>query len=237
MSATLRALLWTDPLILFATALLGTVSILVSLFDRSGRLQHRIARAWARAVVRIAGIDLQIEGKHRLERAAPYVFAANHRSLLDIPVALASIPGEFRFLANDYLFNWPFVGQHLRRAGHLPVVRANPRESLRSMTAAARAASNLGLSIVLFPEGGRTTGEMGEFRDGAAYIAIKAGVPLVPVALVGMTAVLPMGSVIPRPGPVCVRFGEPIPTDGLTLHARAPLTEQLYHAVVQLHGA
>jgi 1-acyl-sn-glycerol-3-phosphate acyltransferase len=199
-------------------------------------VQHRVARTWARAVLWIAGIELYVEGAGKIAPGTRYVFAANHRSLLDIPVALASLPGEFRFLANDYLFRWPFIGIHLRRAGHLAVAPGNPRESLKTMTAAARAVEQRGVSLVLFPEGGRTRGEMSPFREGAAYIAIKAAAPLVPVALVGTTHVLPMGSLMVRSGVVRVRIGDPIATSGLTLRDRTALTERLYEAVVGLHS-
>jgi 1-acyl-sn-glycerol-3-phosphate acyltransferase len=234
MTAKLRALLIADPLIVFTTAIMGTISLAVSLFDSSGRVQHRVARAWARMLLRIAGVQLEIEGLDKLAPGGCYVFAVNHRSFMDIPVVLASIPAEFRFLANDYLFNVPFIGYHLRRAGHLPVTQSNPRESLRTMTGAARVVERRGISVLLFPEGARTTGEMRPFRDGAAYIAIKAGVPLVPVSLSGMTQILPVGSVIVRGGRVRMRVGDPIPAADLTLRDRCALTERLYSAVCEL---
>jgi 1-acyl-sn-glycerol-3-phosphate acyltransferase len=104
------------------------------------------------------------------------------------------------------------------------------------MSGAARAIRNSGASILLFPEGGRTHGEMKPFRDGAAYIAIKAGVPLVPVAMIGVRDVLPLGSGFVVGGPVKVKIGDPIPAGGLTLHDRAALTQQLRDAVMELCG-
>jgi 1-acyl-sn-glycerol-3-phosphate acyltransferase len=236
MLVKLRALLVTDPLILLATAMMGAVSLAVSLFDEGGRRQHRVAQAWGRMLTVIGGIRLQVDGLEKIACGGPFVFAANHRSLMDIPLALAAIPAQFRFLANDYLFNWPFIGYHLRRAGHFPVARADARESLKSMSAAAHAIGSRGVSILLFPEGGRTHGEMKAFRDGAAYIAIKAGVPLVPVAMIGVREVLPLGSSFVAGGPVRLRLGDPIPTMNLTLRDRAALTRRLYEAVMELYG-
>jgi 1-acyl-sn-glycerol-3-phosphate acyltransferase len=236
MLAKARALLITDPLILASIAAMGAVSLVVSFFDAGGRRQHRVAQTWARMLLKIAGVRLDVGGLERIAAGGVYVFAANHRSFIDIPVALASIPSQFRFLANDYLFNWPFIGYHLRRAGHFPVAQADARESLKTMSAAARAAGEQRVSIFLFPEGGRTDGEMMPFRDGAAYIAIKAGIPLVPVAMIGVRPVLPRGSAIVTGGLVKVRIGEPIRTRSLTLRDRAAVTQQLYEAVAELHG-
>lgn len=234
MFGRLRALLITDPLILLTTAVMGTLSLLVSFWDENGQRQHRVAQFWGRMLISIGRIRLQVDGLEKLQPEDTYVFASNHRSLMDIPVSLSAIPLPFRFLANDYLWRWPFVGMHLRRAGHFPVAPANARESLKSMSAAARAIARSRVSILLFPEGGRTHGEMKPFRDGAAYIAIKAGVPLVPVAMIGVREVLPLDSGYVMGGPVTVRIGEPISTRGLGLHDREALTRQLYEAVTDL---
>jgi 1-acyl-sn-glycerol-3-phosphate acyltransferase len=230
----LRAILITDPLILLATAVMGSVSVLVSLFDPTGRAQHRIARAWSRMLLWISRAHVRVEGLEKISPGGRYVFAANHRSLMDIPMLLPTIPVEFRFMANHYLFKWPFIGYHLARAGHLAVNQGSVRDSLRSMSDAARVIATRGISVVIFPEAGRTEGELRPFKDGAAYIAIKAGVPLVPLGLTGMREILPIGSAFVTGGPVRMRIGDPIPTAGLTLHDRAALTQRLYGAVADL---
>lgn len=232
----IRALLITDPLIILATMLMGSISLLVSLFDSSGRGQHRVARGWSRMLLRISGVKVDVEGLEKIAPGGSYVFIANHRSFMDIPVILPHISVEFRFLANKNLFSVPFIGYHLKRAGHLPVDNANPRESLKSMSEAARVIQQRGISILVFPEGGRTEGELKPFKDGAAYIAIKAGVPIVPVALLGMREILPMGSIYVRGGHVRMRIGDPIPTVHLTLQERAQLSRQLRDCVADFHG-
>src|SRR5262249_30024770 len=165
-----------------------------------------------------------------------YVFVANHRSLMDTPVVLAHIPVQFRFLAKKGLFLIPILGTHLRRAGHLPVVKDDPRASLKSMSDAARIIRERGLSVLLFPEGGRSHGKLQEFKEGAAYIAIKAGVPAVPVAMTGTRQVLPMGSMQIMSGIVGLRIGDPIPTANLTLKDRSSLTLTLRERVAELLG-
>ncbi len=237
MLSAIRAILILDPLILLATALMGTVSAVVSFFDSSGRTQHRVARAWARMLLRIAGARVRIEGLERLVPGSSCVIVANHLSFMDIPAILAHMPVEIRFLAKRSLFKVPFIGYHLRRAGHLPVEREDVRASLKTMAEAAQMIRSRGISVLIFPEGGRSPHAMREFREGAAYIAIKAGAPVVPVGLDGTRQILPMGSIHMRPGEVVLRIGQPIQTAGLKIHDRRALTEELQRRVAELAGA
>jgi 1-acyl-sn-glycerol-3-phosphate acyltransferase len=153
---------------------------------------------------------------------------------MDIPALLANLPPQFRFFAKKGLFRIPFLGTHLRRAGHLPVDRSSVRASLKSMSQGARVIAERHISVLLFPEGGRAPEGLREFKEGAAYIAIKAGVPAVPIAIVGMRALLPMGSIHIRRGTATLRVGDPIPTAGLKLADRERLNERLYREVAEL---
>jgi 1-acyl-sn-glycerol-3-phosphate acyltransferase len=233
----LRALLISDPWILAWTALMGLLSFLASFFDRTGVTQHRMARVWARWLLRGAGVRVQTRGLEQIDPTGSYVFAANHASYLDTPAILANIPVEFRFLAKRELFKIPAIGTHLDRAGHIPVDRDDPRASVRTMTEAARIIRERGISVLIFPEGGRSAdGELKDFRDGAAYIAIKAGVPLVPVAIAGTHRLLPPGSALVKAGAAFVHIGQPIPVHAFTLKDRAALTRRAQEAVAELLG-
>jgi len=232
----LRSLLFTDPLIILVTIAFGTVSFIVSFFDSTGRLPNKLARPWGRWLLRVARVRLTVEGVEKIDPQQSYVFVANHRSYMDIPAILASIPVEFRFYAKQGLFLVPFLGTHLKRAGHLPVVRGDARASVKSMTLGAHLIQERKISMLLFPEGGRSRGGMREFKEGAAYIAIKAGVPIVPLGLTGTRYVLPMGSNYVRGGPVILKIGDPIPTAGMKLQDRGQLTETLSRQVAELAG-
>jgi 1-acyl-sn-glycerol-3-phosphate acyltransferase len=232
----LRAALVTDPLIVLVTIAMGTLSLATSLFDSSGRAQHAVARLWARMLLAIGGVRVRVEGLERISAEASYVFVSNHLSYMDTPLVVAHIPAQFRFLAKKGLFKVPFIGYHLKRAGHIPVPRGDARASLRTMSEAARIVRERGVSVLVFPEGGRAPGAMREFKAGAAYIAIKAGVPAVPVGIVGTRQILPMDSLLVRGGEVRLRIGEPIPTVGLTIHDHRQLTERLREAVLGLAG-
>jgi len=230
----LRSLLFSTPLIALATVVMGTLSLLASLVDRTGRTQHRLARIWGRMLLGASFIRVRTEGLEKLDRNATYVFVANHASYMDIPALLTCLPFQFRFFAKTGLYKIPFLGWHLRRAGHLPVDRSNARNSLRSMSDGARIISQRRISVLLFPEGGRTASGLRVFKEGAAYIAIKAGVPVVPMAIVGMRQLLPMGSIHIHSGRVTVRVGDPIDTSGLKLANRMELTERLHNEVARL---
>ncbi|MGA3027534.1 MAG: lysophospholipid acyltransferase family protein [Bryobacteraceae bacterium] len=224
---TVWAALVTDPLIVLATVAFASVSVAASFFDPTGRRPARIAAAWSRTLLRVSGVRVQAQGLEHISPDGVYVFASNHASYMDTPVVLANVPVQFRFLAKRGLFMIPFLGTHLQRAGHIPVFRGNARQNLKTLGMAAETVQKLGVSLLIFPEGGRShDGALGPFTEGAAYIAIKAGVPLVPLTLVGTRAVLPFGSGCPRPGRVRMVIGRPIPTTGLTLKCREQITAQ-----------
>jgi 1-acyl-sn-glycerol-3-phosphate acyltransferase len=150
-------------------------------------------------------------------------------------VVLSRIPVQFRFMAKDGLFKIPFLGTHLAQAGHIPVPRENPRAAVKTLALAGQTIRDHGISVLVFPEGGRSeTGELQEFKEGAAYIAIKAGVPIVPVALIGTREVLAMHTAIFHRGPVMLRVSDPIPTVGLTMRDRQALTNRVRERIVEM---
>ena len=229
-----RTWLFSVPLILLSTIVLGTMTLIASLFDPNGDMQHRLAQFWAKTLLAVSFVRVRSEGVEKIDPRGSYVFVANHGSLMDIPAALAVLPQQFRFFAKKGLYKIPFLGSHLHRAGHLPVDYTNPRNSLKSMTQGARVVAARGISMLLFPEGGRSVAGLGAFKEGAAYIAIRAGVPIVPVAIIGMRELLPMGSAHLRSGKVIVRVGDPISTKGMTIGNRQELTERLYEVVAEM---
>ena len=229
-----RSLLFSTPLIVICTVAMGTLSLIDSFFDRTGNSQHRIARVWAKMLLAVSFMRVRAEGLEKLDPNGTYVFVVNHGSLMDIPALLATLPQQFRFFAKKGLFQIPFLGTHLERAGHFAVDRSSPSASLKSMMEAARIIAGRGVSVLNFPEGGRSAEGLREFKEGPAYIAIKAGVPVVPVALVGLRELLPMGSIHLRSGSVVVRVGDPIPTKDLHAGDRMELTQRLYREISRM---
>jgi len=164
---------------------MACISLVCSLWDPHGDTQHRVARRWSRILLAISGVPCRTFGLEKLNPAESYVLVSNHASYMDTPAIVSCIPLQFRFLAKDTLFSLPFLGWHLGRAGHVPVVRGDARASLKSLSTGARLLRERHVSLWVFPEGGRTPDRMRRFEEGAAYLAIKAGVPIVPIGLVG----------------------------------------------------
>jgi len=234
--ALLRTLLWTDPLIVLATALMGTLNLFVALFDKHGDRQFVMAHIWSKMLVRIMGMDVEITGLENLTPGQHYIFAGNHRSYSDTPALLSKLPGNFRFMAKEGLFKIPLMGHHLQLAGHIPVSLVNPREALKSLHRAAEMIRARSVSVLIFPEGGRTDGALEPFKEGAAIIGIKSGVPIVPFGLIGTREVLPMHGVAIRGGPVKIHLGKPIPTEGLIFKSKTELTQRIRNEVAALLG-
>jgi 1-acyl-sn-glycerol-3-phosphate acyltransferase len=218
------------------TVVCASCSLLVSLFDKSGRIQHRIARLWARILVWGAGCSLQIRGAENLRKSPVAVYASNHTSYMDTPVIFASLPFQFRILAKKELWPIAFIGWYLDRSGQIPIDTNNPRATLSSLGIAVKAL-RAGMPLFVFPEGGRTpTGELQNFLSGAAYLAIRAQVPLVPIALSGVYDLLPIHTRHLYPSQLTLTVGEPIETTGMTPRQTEELTAKLREAIQQLRG-
>jgi 1-acyl-sn-glycerol-3-phosphate acyltransferase len=219
------------PLGAVITAVCGSLSLFVSLFDKRGLVQHRIARVWARALVWCSGSSLEIRGAENLRRHPVAVYAANHTSYMDTPVIFASLPFQFRILAKKELWPMAFIGWYLARSGQIPIDTVNTHSTLSSLGVGVKAL-RAGMPLFVFPEGGRTsTGEMQPFLAGAAYLAIRAQVPLIPIALSGVYDLLPIHTRHFYPGPLTLTVGEPISTAGLTPRHTDELTARLRGAI------
>lgn len=229
-----RSIFFYDPLIYCYTVVLGTLSLISSLWDREGRVQHRFARLWSWLILHSIGSPARVIGMDKIDLSCPHVFVANHASALDIPVLYTSIARQFRIVAKEELFRYPFMGWHLRRSGQVPIAMDARLSSVRSLLRAVPGLKG-GMPLVVFPEGGRSAdGRIKPFMSGATYIAIKAEVDIVPMAIVGTYEALPMNHFHIRPGKIDVVVGEPIPTAGLTLHDADKLTAKVQKAVEDL---
>jgi 1-acyl-sn-glycerol-3-phosphate acyltransferase len=153
---------------------------------------------------------------------------------MDTPVIFGSLPFQFRILAKKDLWQWPMIGWYLSRSGQMPIDLANPHATLSSLGGAVKAL-RAGMPLFVFPEGGRTSsGALRPFLPGAAYLAIRAQVPLVPIALSGGFDLLPIHTKHFYPSKLTVHVGEPIETKGMTVRQNAELTEQLRNSIAAM---
>jgi 1-acyl-sn-glycerol-3-phosphate acyltransferase len=231
----LRSYFIWDPLIWAYTITLGCTSLICSLFDSSGRIQHDFARLWSRMILGTIGAKVQVEGLDRIDTSRAQVYVVNHLSALDIPVLYAHLPFQFRILAKKELFSYPFMGWHLRRSGQIPVVLENPKASVRSLNLAVTALK-ANMALVIFPEGGRSRdGHLQAFMGGAFYAAIKAQADVVPIALVGTFEMLKMNTWHIKPGPLQLLVGEPIRTASLSARDIEKVTEKARATIAGLY--
>jgi 1-acyl-sn-glycerol-3-phosphate acyltransferase len=213
----MRAICFTDPLICVYTCVCGAFSLGGSLLDSDGQWQHRCARVWSSLILRTSGVRLTVKGLKNVPREETVIFCSNHPSAMDIPILFVSLPVQFRFVAKRSLFNVPFLGWHLWRAGHIPIERERRSKAIRSLDQAARQIRT-GRPVVLFPEGTRPRNAgLGIFKRGTFYLAIKSGAPVIPITINGSRAVLRPDSLHIRPGCVEVSIHPPISTSKLTL--------------------
>lgn len=231
----LRSYFFWDLLIWFYTIVLGCLSLLSSFFDKDGSIQHGFARLWARMILGTIGADVKVNGLDKLDTRKVRIYAVNHLSALDIPVLYKHLPFQFRILAKKELFRYPFMGWHLRRSGQIPVDQENMRKSIHSIGRAVKSLK-AGMSILIFPEGGRTEdGRLQPFMGGAFYLAIKAQVDVVPMALIGTYETLRLNSFHIKPHPIHLLLGEPISTAGMNIRNTDVLTERARDAIADLY--
>jgi 1-acyl-sn-glycerol-3-phosphate acyltransferase len=235
------------PLLVLATAFFGSISLIAGLWDSSGRQQHAIARAWARVLLRLALSPITVKGLEKLQplrcegsRRPLAVYASNHLSYYDTPMLFAKLPFQFRILAKASLWKLPFIGWYLNRSGQVPIDQSSARAGVASLMRGVKTLES-GMPLLLFPEGGRSaTGELKPMVSGAAWMAIKAQVPLVPLTLIGTYELLPIHRYVLRPRPLKLVVGDPISTIGLTKRDADALTERLraiiHETYVAYHG-
>jgi 1-acyl-sn-glycerol-3-phosphate acyltransferase len=230
----LRSYLILDPLIWAYTLILGTISLACSLFDRSGRVQHRLARLWSQLIMKTTLSPVEVTGMQRVDVSKPRVYAVTHASALDIPILYANLPFQFRIVFKSELLSYPFVGWHLKRSGQVCINQQNPSASVGAIKSALKSLRR-GMPLVIFPEGGRThDGQLQPFLPGAFFLAIKAQADIVPVALIGTFDLLPMNTYHIRCQPLEMRVGEPIPTAGLSLQDMETVSAKVRSAIENL---
>jgi 1-acyl-sn-glycerol-3-phosphate acyltransferase len=203
--------------IVLDTFFFSVMTIIISLFQKTGNIPHRVARGWARSILFISRVRVEVEGLDNITAGESYVYMANHQSMYDIPALLGHLPVQFRWLAKIELFRIPVFGYAMSRAGYIQIDRSNRRAAFHSIEKAARKVQE-GASIIIFPEGARSKdGNIKAFKKGGFVLALKSKRPIVPVTVLGSQSILPKGSLHVRAGKILVRVHPPIETTGFTI--------------------
>jgi 1-acyl-sn-glycerol-3-phosphate acyltransferase len=231
----LRSYFIFDPLIWFYTLFLGLLALPGGLFDRSGRRLHWFSRTWSWLIMKTILSPVKVTGLDEIDTSKPHVYAVNHASAMDIPVLYVYLPFQFRIVFKKELLAYPVVGWQLKRSGQVCIDQQRPTNSIAAIRSAVKSL-RADMPLVIFPEGGRTAdGEIKPFLPGAFFLALKAQVDIVPIALVGTYELLPMDTYHIKCRPLEMRVGEPISTSGLTMRDLETLSARVQKAVEDLY--
>jgi 1-acyl-sn-glycerol-3-phosphate acyltransferase len=233
----LRSYLILDPLIWLYTLVLGMLALPGGLFDRGGRRLHWFSQAWSWLIMKTILSPVKVTGLDKIDTTKAHVYAVNHASALDIPVLYVYLPFQFRIVFKKELLAYPVVGWQLKRSGQVCIDQQKPANSIAAIRSAVKSLK-AGMPLVIYPEGGRTPdGEIKPFLPGAFFLAIKAQVDIVPVALVGTYELLPMDTYHIKCRPLEMRVGEPISTAGLTMRDMEAVSARVRKAMEELYYA
>ena len=218
------------------SVLLGTLAILGSWVPPRGNWMFAMARLWSILLLRSSLVRVEVRRESALAPGASYVFLANHQSLFDIPVLLSTVPRQVRMMAKRSLFRVPIFGWALAAGGFIPIDRGD-RSTARQSFAAAMARIRGGTSILLFPEGTRSLSDtLLPFQRGGFLLALKTGLPIVPVGIRGTRAVQRKGVWTIRPGSVVVTYGAPIDAAAYGIRRKRELIAEVRRQVADLAG-
>ena len=231
----LRSYLVLDPLIWLYTFVLGILALPGGLLDHSGRRLHWFSRTWSWLIMKTILSPVKVTGLDKIDTSKPHVYAVNHASAMDIPVLYVHLPFQFRIVFKKELLSYPIVGWQLKRSGQVCIDQQKPTNSIAAIRSAVKSLKD-GMPLVIYPEGGRTPdGEIKPFLPGAFFLAIKAQVDIVPVALIGMFELLPMNTYHIKCRPLEMRLGEPISTAGLKMRDLEAVSGKVRKAMEDLY--
>ena len=223
--------IWSMVLVNLLTGILGSVGVLMSVIGfRSDTIHRTIIRRWARWALVLSGIRVHVTGLDRIDPPdGPFVVVMNHQSLLDVPVIIASLPLQLRLIGKVELSKIPIFGAIARRGGHFFLDRRDHENSVSALKAAASEVLDRKVSLVIAPEGTRSTdGMLLPFKKGAFVIAITMGLNVLPVIIRGTRDALPKGRLGSIGGNVYLTVEEPVSTAGMSYDDRDRLMELVW---------
>jgi 1-acyl-sn-glycerol-3-phosphate acyltransferase len=219
--------------VVLTTAFLAILAIIVSFFTRTGNPVHIVARIWSQSILMVSRVHVSVKGLSNIEPDKSYVYMANHQSNFDIPVLLGYLPVQFRWLAKAELFKIPVFGRAMLGAGYVKIDRFNRQSAFASINKAARRMKD-GVSVMIFPEGTRSKdGSIRQFKKGGFVMAIKSGVPIIPVVIRGTWPIMAKSSLRINRGDVEMEIAKPIDTSGYSMETKEELMEEVRTVIRQ----
>ena len=220
---------------MFVTLTVASAITVLGLFDKRGGIVWPLIRLWGFVVRKGGGIGhLEIIGRDLIPSDTGVIFMPNHESHFDPPIMMNVSPYPIRFIAKASLFRIPFLGWAMWSAGMVPIDRSNREKAFASIARATEMIKS-GKNVLVFPEGTRTPdGELGAFKKGGFVMAVRGGVPIVPVGIAGTRYIMPPGIMIQNSGPAVVVVGEPISTMGYDEQSKGELMKIVETRIAEL---
>ncbi len=216
-----------------ATFIAGIILLTFGFFDDNLRLLAFLEKFWGKWLVNAAGLKIQVTGLENLNDDHQYIFAPNHASLLDVPITMTVLNRPILFMAKKELYRIPFFGWMLKAAGMIEVNRQNKKEAKKSVERAIETLKEKNASMLIYPEGTRSkTGELLPLKKGCFIMAIKSGLSVIPVTLIGTNSILKKHSLILNPGKISMQFHPPIHTVEMDIEDRDILLEQVREKLI-----
>ncbi len=192
-------------ILIIYTIFLAAMTMVMGLFDRKGVMHGKMMRHWARTLLLFSKVKYEIEGRENLEKADPALIIMNHESALDIPVAIATLPINLRFIFKQELLYIPVFGWAMWLGKHIPINRSKPKQAIRAINSKSGDIIKRNQNIIIAPEGTRSPdGKIGPFKKGGFKIAEKHDIPIIPVIMIGNRFCNPKNSMKIYPGKVRV---------------------------------
>ncbi|HVO66094.1 MAG TPA: lysophospholipid acyltransferase family protein [Syntrophales bacterium] len=214
------------------TAFMSACAVVFAFITPDENVIHRVANIWARMLLILTSIKVEIIGAENISKGSQ-IFMANHQSDFDIFIVLAHLPGQFRWIVKKELFNVPLFGKAMRNAGYIEIDRQNRERAMQSLDQAARKIRE-GKSVMSFPEGTRSrNGKIKPFKQGMFYLAIKSGVPIVPISIIGAGEIMPKRSLLIKPGKITMVIDKPIDVSEYTIENRQDLIERVQNIITR----
>lgn len=221
--------------IVMATGFFSVMAIIASLLDKKGELPHLVARVWGRSILFGARVKVTVKNPANIDPGRSYIYMSNHQSNFDIPVLLAYLPVQFRWLAKVELFRIPIFGFAMQRAGYISIDRSDRKAAILSLRRAAEIIRG-GVSVMFFPEGTRSRdGDIRPFKSGGFILAIDSGVPIVPVIIHGTFPIMPKDRLRIRPGNVVLEIEKPVETSSYSRSGKVELLEKVRQIITESH--
>lgn len=214
-----------------STIFFSIAAITVSLFDSSGKMPHLVGAVWSRSILWASRVKVSVKNLSNIDPEETYIYMSNHQSNFDIPVLLAHLPVQFRWLAKAELYRIPVFGFAMKRAGYISIDRSDRRSAIQSLRRAAGIIRG-GVSVMIFPEGTRSRdGNIQDFKKGGFILALDAGVPIVPVIIHGTWPIMQKKSWTIKPGHVVLEIGKPIQTSDYSRKTKDVLVARVHQEI------